>query len=264
MRVGIFISGEIRHDENIIKTNIDLLQDAFQCEVVFGAWKHQHSKYTNLLKTLPNVNYFAVPDIHYEPYIDNPDAISDYQYQKKLRSPNPRHKHQTKQMLVHNELMKLYGNQYDVIVRARWDTTISPIVNLMQYAYKAYREERVVTIGTRKDYHDTIHSIGIEASNSDPYLPHRDSKGRVSVTRTCEMLLDSGLVIHRTKDWDCDFVDQLHNDSKLLAAEFGWYQILVENTESGKWSHYDGGASLTRSINHEDREKLNEIICNYY
>jgi hypothetical protein len=74
------------------------------------------------------------------------------------------------------------------------------------------------------------------------------------------MLNDSGIIIHRTDDWDTELVDRLHNTKKLLAAEFGWHQVLVQGTKHHRWVHYDGGAMLTRCVRKEDMEKIKKIF----
>jgi hypothetical protein len=265
MKVGIFVSAQIRGTIEKLERNFNLLLDSFDnSEIVFGVWSYQKEESSFFHKFSDKIFYMNEPFIHYKPYIDNPTAVTDYQYQKKLAKPDERHQHQTKQILIHNELMKRYGMDYDVIVRSRYDTTLGLFIDFNHFIDECYKTPVCIGISTRSDYHNTIHTIGEYSSNEYPYLNHRDSQtGKVFSAKTCEMFLDNGILIHRSCDWNSQLVEDLHINKKLLAAEFGWWQILVEGTTHHKWKHYDGGASISRSVPKNQREifKKYEMLC---
>jgi hypothetical protein len=267
MKVGIFVSTQIRNPR-IIKRNLDFLLDSFDnSEFVFGIWTYQKIYGKILEKYSDKILYVDEPIIHYDPYIDNPTAIMHHQYQKKLKAPNERHKHQTKQILIHNELMKKYETNYDVIVRCRYDTTISPFIDFNQFIDECYEKPATIAISTRTDYHPSILTVGEFASNDYPYMYHRsEGKYFARCVKTTEMLLDNGVLIHKSSDWNSELVEKLHSDKKLLAAEFGWWQILVDGTSHNNWKHYDGGAGISRTLIDSDREILKkyEILRNNY
>lgn len=263
MRIGIFVSSQVR-DRKRLRENLDLVRDGFRnAELVFGLYDYQYDDFHKVLKSYGEVQKLEEPHIHYEPYIDNPNWSDNYQYTKKLVHPNPRHKHQTKQILCHNELMKTYGKKYDIIVRMRYDCTISPFHDFTKYAEITQETMAASSITTRADYTPALSILNVykEAAWYRPHL-HHDCAGESEVFKhhTAPMMLDSGLLIHRSQDWDCDLVDRLHKDKKLLAAEFGWYQVLIENTEHNRWIHYDGGASISRSVLIKDREIMKKIL----
>lgn len=264
MKVGIFVSAQIRSIANL-KRNFGFLLDSFDnSELVFGVWTYQKNYGELLEKYSDKIVYVEEPVIHYSPYIDNPTAIMHYQYQKKLKNPDERHQHQTKQILIHNELMKKYGMNYDVIVRSRYDTTICPFINFNLFINECYEKPTTIAISTRSDYHNSILSIGEVASNYYPYMNHRNEKtNSIKCIETAEMLLDNGVLIHRSSDWNSDLVEKLHTNKNLLAAEFGWWQILVAGTSHRNWKHFDGGASINRSVMKSDREMLKkyEMLC---
>ncbi len=267
MRIAIVVSTQVRDPIEKIRLNLSLLSDAFPtAKIIAGIWSYEKEKVDDIKSLVDDVVLIDEPVIHYDPYIDNPNAVSDWNYQKKLKNPNERHKHQTKQLLVHNELMKRFQNNFDVIVRARWDTTIGIDLNFMQFAHECMDIPATIAISTRRDYHKSILTIGEVSSWEYPFLKHEcDRTNKIVTSATCEMLLDNGIIIHRVSDWSCELVDRLHNNSRLLAAEFGWYQILVEGTSHHKWKHYDGGATITRTVIKSDRDILKkyESICNY-
>lgn len=265
MKIGVFVSSQIRDNVKDTRRNLIFMKEAFpSSDLILGVWDYQESLAFDYVDLAKEAFIIKEPIIHYEPYIDNPNALETYQYQKKLKSPNDRHKHQTKQILAHNRLMEHYGKQYDVIVRARWDTVVAVTINFIPYIKEALEESKVLSIGTRMDYHKEIFTIGEFSSTDYPYLRHRNSKtNKITVSETCEMLLDNGIIIHSTNDWNVELVQKLHTSKRLLAAEFGWYQVLIGNDQTKKWKHYDGGACLSRSIIKEERQLLKkyEMLC---
>jgi hypothetical protein len=258
MKIGIFVSSQIR-DRKRLEQNFDFLEGGFRnAELVFGVYDYQYDDFKYILDKYENVKLLKEPEIHYEPYIDNPNWSDNYQYTKKLKNPNPRHKHQTKQILCHNELMKTYGEKYDIIVRSRYDTTICPAFDFTEYAKIMYEADAPMSICTRSDYEPatSIFNIYKESTWYNPLMHH--GMEEVRAIPKAPMMLDNGILIHRTEHWDCDLVDRLHKNKKLLAAEFGWYQVLIEKRK--RFLHYDGGASISRSVLISDRKRIEKIL----
>lgn len=255
MKVGVFIQGQLRRSDEELLITLRLLEDAFpSCEFCYTLWDTEYEKRKDFVDQhlTGNLEVLEDFDIGYEPYLDNPNAVKHYQYYKKFNQPNPpRHPHQTKQMLLHNLLMKKYGDRYDVIVRTRFDSTVSPFMDFEKLVREVIETPTVVTCQART----TLHPVSMvhpqyRTSVENPTLPYFHDNGKVTIidpTDHC-MLSDSGIIIHRSEDWDCELVDRLHNTKKLLAAEFGWYQILHAGTSHNHWVDYHGGAMLTRCI----------------
>lgn len=266
MKIGVLVSSQIRDSVKATRRNLIFMKEAFpSSDLILGVWDYQESLAFDYIDLAKEAFIIKEPMIHYEPYIDNPKAVLNYQYQKKLKSPNERHKHQTKQILAHNRLMEHYGKEYDVIIRTRWDTVVGVTIDFLPYLKETFQEEKILSISARVDYHRKILTIGEFSSSEYPYMNHRNSKtGKIKLTKTdSHMLLDNGILIHRTEDWSTDLVRKLHESKKLLAAEFGWYQVLIGNDQTKKWKHYDGGACLSRSIIKEERQLLKkyEMLC---
>jgi hypothetical protein len=266
MRVGIFIQGQLRRSEEELLSSLRLLEDAFpNAEFCYSLWNTEYENRKEFCdKYLTgNLELFEEFDIGYEPYLDNPGAIQDYQYLKKYNKPNPsRHRHQTKQILLHNELLKKYGHRYDVIVRTRWDSTISPTVDFTSILKECYDTPATISCMGRSTISPYMMNIIERADWKEPYYTFKGGDGKffvADVSSHC-MFSDSGIIIHRVDDWDCDLVDRLHNTKKLLAAEFGWHQILVQGTKHHQWIHYDGGAMLTRCITKEEKVKIKQMV----
>lgn len=267
MRIGILVSTQVRESIEKINLNLNLLQDAFpDADLILGLWSYEEHFKQHFKNKSKRIVLIDEPHIHYHPYNANPNALQNWNYQKKLVNPNERHMHQTKQILAHNELIKCVKNDYDIIIRSRWDATISPFIDYGTFVNECYNTPCTISISTRRDYHTSIMSIGEASSWKFPYLNHKEN-GNTKITQssTCQMLLDNGIIIHRSCDWNIELVESLHMNSKLLAAEFGWWQVLVDGTSHKQWIHYDGGATITRTLIKSDREILKkyESLCNH-
>lgn len=263
MRIGIFISGQVRREKEDVQRSIRLLEDAFpNAEFVYGTWETECISYLEELPNWKNLRVYREFDIDYEPFLDNPDAVDDYQYYKKLNNPNPpRHRHQTKQILMHNWLMKEFGHKFDVIIRSRWDVTISPFVDFMSLAKECNELPAIISVQQRTQYKRSMLHLYNRVPWTEGLMSHHTEKGKLYLTKFAKscMVMDAGVILHRSIDWNSNIVDDLHNRKKLLAAEFGWHQVLVQGTAHHQWVHYDGGASLTRTCPKEEREIIREM-----
>lgn len=265
MKIGIFIQGQLRRSDGELNLMLDVLSDAFpDAEFCYATWNTEYEKRKEFCDSLTgNLELFEEFDIGYEPYLDNPDAVKDYQYYKKYNDPNPpRHRHQTKQILLHNELIKKYGHRYDVIVRTRWDSTASPFIDFMPYVKEAYDTPAMVTLMGRPTLNNKMCGIYDRCNSNFPYHLYYFGDGHIKYVNVAEthMVSDSGLIIHKTDDWNCDLVDELHNTKKLLAAEFGWWQVLVDGTSHHNWVNYTGGCMLTRCIQKDERALIKKAM----
>jgi len=265
MEIGIFIQGQLRRSDDELNLLLDILKDAFPtAEFCYATWNTEYETRKEFCDSLTgNLELFEEFDIGYEPYLDNPDAVKDYQYYKKYNVPNPpRHRHQTKQILLHNELIKKYGHKFDVIVRTRWDSTPSPFIDFMPYVKEAYDTPALVSIMGRSTLNTKMCAIYDRCDSTNPFHLYVGEGGTKKMVDTSKghMVPDAGILIHRVDDWDTELVDRLHNDKKLLAAEFGWWQVLVDGTKHHQWVTYTGGSMLTRCIDFEERMLIKKAM----
>ena len=270
MRIGIFIFGQLRRTDEDIRTLCATLKDALPtAEFCYATWKDELEERKELLDSLEgDVELFDQFDLHYRPYLDNEGVYDNYQWLKKFNKPNwPRHPHQTKQIVLHNELMKKHGHRFDVIVRTRFDCMVSPVVNIEDMCKEVYNEPCMTSCMARSTLESSILGIWYKCVGwIDPYMPYKsdnaDGSHRYWMYNPTQSMMvnDTGLIIHRVEDWDTDYCDRLHNDCKLLAGEFGWHQMLIQNTSHGKWIHYDGGATLTRCLPKGELDKIKTIM----
>ena len=147
-----------------------------------------------------------------------------------------KHKGSHKQILGFSDLFTKIPEEYDIIVRARWDTHINTKINWDEYAERAYNEgplgfmvrptrgaqmtDRTVT-EIPKDITDT-------RNDWFWYLP------------------DVLMILHR-KWFDPKIVWDLHERKALWGAEWGWFQVLsLPHGENGNHTSFLGGAQIAR------------------
>jgi len=244
MRVAVCVGGQLRVEPKVLKLTVDLLKDAFPtADMYYTVWREDYVERKDEVDQFGgHVEIIDEYDIDYHPYEDNRDAVNTHNYRKKLKFPNPtRHLHQTKQILNHNTMMRKYLHKYDVVVRSRYDVMLSPYQDYRKVLEECLNHPATITIldGERGNgYH--IHSKVVYDNDSNP----------------SRMVGDSGTFVHRVVDWDCDLVDRLHKEKKLLAAEFGWYQAICQYTEYKNYIIYSGASKLTRCHTPEERENF--------
>jgi hypothetical protein len=240
MKIAVCSGGQLRMTDDVLLLTDKLLKDAFPtADFFYPVWKEDYETrhVTDLLNG--TVEVIEEYDIHYHPYDDNPDVNDTWDYQKKIKHPNPdRHLHQTKQILNHNHMMRKHLQDYDVIVRTRYDSLISPVQGF--------------TKGIELALEGSV--VAYQAGDSDQFLHYQ----KLHHGSESKMISDGGLIFHSPKIWDCDLVDRLHKEKKLLAAEFGWYQVLMENAKS--YVRFIGGAHLTRCVIKKYRKQIEEML----
>lgn len=277
MKVGFFVSGQIRVIHRISELMLNFKKEVPFAEFIGACWKSCENTYDleNLKKeTGIRINVFPDITLNYKPYQDNinydqinwsriwNNKIDEFRKKGafKTLSDNPtkeelhlidRLSHQTKQILIHNEMMRKYKGQYDVIIRGRWDGALGSGLALKNLVDECYEHKALVTLFYRSGYPIDLNQRMLTFDSHCTYL----NKGipsievnRRSFTYIPEIapwIHDGGLIIHRDEDWDCDLVDTLHKNKNLLPAEWGWCQIL-RTPGNRRYLHYDGGCTVVR------------------
>jgi len=246
MRVAVAVGGQLRMSDDMLRLTYDLWRDAFPtADIILAVWSQDYAERSEIVDSFDaKVEIIEEYDIHYHPYEENRDVVDTWNFKKKLLFPNPtRHLHQTKQILNHNKLMKKYGSDYDVVVRTRFDSITSPVQNFEPYLRDCYENGTVISIqdmSAVKKKRKFFSIYNLHNPRADQY-----------------MVFDGGLVIHSVDRWKPDLVEHLHNTKKLLAAEFGWWQVLVGDRDVA-YKIYDGGAQLTRCVKKTDIQLTKE------
>lgn len=208
MKVAVCVSGLPRGDYH---KNISELKEYFPYDFFYGTWSDAEI-------ALPHVYFFEQPNISYNPgfeFIGNPP----YTYKEKGEYHKAKQKpklwlHRTKQILLHAYMMEMIPSEYDMIIRCRFDTVIN----------KQQPTETITTI--LKNAYQNRRSVGF-------FTPKRQTEKFLTTfrklplkhNRSVEMHSDH-MIFHRRDMFDTKLVWNLHAKSELVAAEYGWYQIL--------------------------------------
>jgi len=242
MKVAVCISGQCV--SNNPKTNLthnnDIIKQHFpNLNFYYATWNSYKNEFE---QEFPKYlcRYFEEPNINYHPYLDIPKDKhitkryqSTLEFMKKDKTGN-RLKwsaHHTKQILIHHWLIKDLVDDYDVIVRARFDTFISKNANFDIFIEDTFDNNRVNGFGaTKQKKFDILNEFDSSATGTHHYH-----------------ILDQ-MIIHRTDMVNFDLVNILHEQKLLHAAETGWYQVLSMPYGPNKHRDHDGWVNHDKNI----------------
>ena len=237
MKVAVCVSGVARGE---VDANIALMKKHFPFDFFYATWNNQSSN-------LENCYHYSEPSMFYHPIRDIVDtpapklAIQKHQlvtgqydinfYQRTLNH--------TKQILIHDMLLKDIPQEYNMIIRARFDTRLSTKVDFTKYLEMSYNDNLAVGFGTRTSRHSNY--------NVMREIPKIYPNGNDDVSQDWGWYLMDPLIFHPRKLWNHDLVTTLHNNKQLKAAEWGWYQILSEPYKDNHMCVY-GGAQIEKYL----------------
>lgn len=214
MKIAVCYSCQLRGDYN---SHIPLVREALPgASFYFTTWNTETNIPNWIHKTYPQ------PELHYNPAIENASTWP-IEYMKWIKNRMAYHedwKHRSKQILAHALVVKDFADDYDVIVRVRYDTIISKkmIREMKTFCQKAYDEKRAYGFFVPRARNiDARPELEVDTPNIIAKGAARD-KGHVT----------DHMIIHRRDIFDCDRAWQLHEDKKLRIAEYGWFQLLSE------------------------------------
>lgn len=225
MKVAVCISGALKSgnpkgqhsSKRCLTNNNKIIRSKFPtADFYYATWDMYKDEFE---KTFPDYlcNFFPEPQMHYHPYLDVDEKDYLSQAYKSIATGWARKggqartewtSHHTKQILIHSWLISKIKDQYDIIVRARFDGFISKNADFTEYIKDTYNNKRANCFGTTK--HDKFDNIS-------PLTIHPDKANYWMIDQ---------LIIHPADAIDVNEVNQLHNQKKLLAAEYGWCQVI--------------------------------------
>lgn len=214
MRVAVCVSGVCRGQ---VKRNNERLKEKFPgADFYYATWDG----------SFPG-KVFQEPKPHYHPYVDiDPkhytcpiygDAVH---WAKKGGAQRLAWtSHHVKQILIHFWLADTISG-YDVIVRTRFDAYISKRADFTPYILDTYTNHRANCFGTtRPEGFDSLFEVELKGIHAN-------------------WMLDS-LIIHNADLVDRAKVDDLYQNKRLHAAEFGWHQVLGTHRNHSGWVNPD-------------------------
>lgn len=232
MRIALCINGIYRPNVYPTPTKlIDRMINKFGADTFFHTWE----EYKHTVPKDYHHNLFACdePVLNYHPVTDNKVGCKHAKYEeyKNKRILHDKMAHASKQILGYADLLsKIDVSKYDVIIRARWDTIISSIVDFAPFIDSAVSSPVGFMIRPNRGHLiDDIIEVSKTSGKSDDWYGY----------------LPDVLIFHNPKLFNINYVHQLHKDQSLLPAEWGWYQVLSEPYGDIHYSIH-GGASIAR------------------
>jgi len=236
MKVAVCISGICRSLNSLtsVKRNNEVQKSKFPtADFYYATWNDYKDEFLKNFKEEKGV-FFEQPQMHYHPYLDVVPPKGDlYEFFNETKGWIQQNRkvdwslHHTKQILIHAFLLDSIPDDYDVIVRTRFDGFIHHSAEFEPFIKDTFEKKRPNCFSaTKKPFFDTFRELTSEYHPKMNYW-------------MCDQL-----IIHRRDMFDTRRVMKLHEDRKLLPAEYGWYQVLSEPYGSnhknfGCWVNHD-------------------------
>lgn len=238
MRVAVCVSGACvtGNPKGDIVRNDKMRRATFPgADFYYATWESYRPVFEKLFPN-EHCEYFPEPEIPYHPYmIEKTNHISPFyeatvQWIKKGGKQRLEwSKHHTKQILIHAWLLDTIKDEYDVIVRTRFDGFISKNASFEKYLEDTYVNNRANCFSATKQ------------QKFDELNEFDSSVGKKHNNIHCDQL-----IIHPADAIDIDTVNLLHEKKLLHAAEFGWYQV-ISMPHGSRHRNHDGW------VNHDKR-----------
>lgn len=241
MRVAVCISGII-NDKTAnmsLQRGNEILKEKFPgADFHYATWNGYKDIFE---KNFPDdtCHFFDEPEMNYHPFLDIPKEkyisttyhqIVDFMKKDKTGNRLKWSAHHTKQLLIHSWLVDRIKDNYDVIVRTRFDIFLFKGATFTEYLNDTFINKRANCFSATKT--NKTHILN-EFPTSSP-APHH--------TKHVDMV-----IIHNSDVIDTDKVNNLHKEKLLHGAEFGWYQI-ISMDHGSRHRCYDGWAIMERKI----------------
>ena len=248
MKVAICITG-------LPKGNYQETYKRFQqifpdIDIFAATWDYEKSN-----KNLPTDTYFfPQPNMHYHSLMDIPDDImppvlKTWDLRKKCKTDRKiREKigNGTYQILCHSLLLQSIPNDYDMIIRSRWDTHLSPHVDFDTLITNSYNNKKAIGLGVRTTRYTKLHKL-----YAIPKIWNRMPGSDLSISHDWGGYIMDPLILHPREIFNHDLCWNLHNQKHLMSSERGWYQILSKPFSDNHDCYY-GGAQLERFMKKTD------------
>lgn len=240
MKIAVLYSGICRG--NWLKNNGSVRFHFPDADYHFATWSSKPH-------TMPAVQFKTQiePEMHYHPLVDvPPEQLTPKLIQnKKLcagQAYYERTLHHTKQILAHGMQLAKLEEEYDLIVRVRYDTYLSPKVDFKPWMLKSVEENCAVGFGTRTQRHRELYKL-----EEVPKLYLEGDNLKKNISQDWSWYLVDPMIFHPPKLFDVDYMWKLHKEKKLMVAENGWYQVLSEPYGDNHYSVY-GGAQIEKYL----------------
>jgi len=227
MKIAVCISGIARGN---VKHNIGRIKEAFgdKADIFTASWKEHKNDYSEQY----GAEYYDEPTLHYNSWkdcvTDNPHPKYKLYKQAFINQDGPafflaqRKKlmNATKQLIAHAYQLPNIPQEYDMIIRLRWDSVVSTKLDFTKYLEQSYDGNMAVGFAIRGGRHAKL-----DIFKDIDHVYCDDDTDQMWSRDWCYWLNDN-MIFHPRKLYDCEKVLQYHEEKKLWPAEYGWYQML--------------------------------------
>ena len=141
MKTALCISGIPR---GTVKQNVDIALKHFDADVFYATYTNQEEQ---VKKHTDTYYLHAEPSTPYHPLADVPENIKPpvdktWKLRERIKTDfmlYERMKHQQKQIFAHDMLLNELPEEYDMIIRMRYDTRLSTKVDLKLLLVRSYK-----------------------------------------------------------------------------------------------------------------------------
>ena len=206
MKVALCISGGQRKGDVENETFMKRFCTAFS-----NADFYYHTWNETLLFEEPNIITTPEPHLGYHSVFHTDEYGGDYLDEKRQQVDKSHAKLNTgtKQIIGHAILVQSLPDDYDIIIRTRWDCYVSTKYDWQTAIENCYNENKIYGYAWRPKNSKEFHN---------PYIMDKE------FIRYPYMIADH-VIIHRPSDIDPNSVFLLHEEKKLLPGEWGWHQV---------------------------------------
>ena len=223
MRVAICVSGIPRsgvgnhenRNQDVVRNHLSLKKNFPEADFYFGTWE-RHKDIVNKHFSDHKKYFFSEPITDYHSWFDlNPDVIVSKKMREfldKYRQKKDLHeriKDQNRQILCHANLVSCIEKDYDIIIRARYDTYTYSHGNWLPYLEWVHENQAAIGFANTKPWENFNKTVDLDSKDGN---------------RDC-YLFDS-LIMHSAKNINISEIIKLYEKKSLCPAEFGWYQVL--------------------------------------
>ena len=219
MKVAVAISGAARSGlsgRDLRRNYLRLKENFPEADFFLGSWFDYREVMDNFFPE-ETVYLFKEPEMNYHPFLDiDRGEFETTKIDKAIRNAqnNPKFLntslHQTKQIIAHAIMKSIIPQDYDVLVRARFDTLTFEGADFTPFIEDAHKNKR---------------AIGFATLAPGDFARTQEMKNNNYVKN---FIFDQ-LIIHSNKIFNPGHVYALHRDKKLVAAEYGWWQVMSKD-----------------------------------
>ena len=281
LKINLLVTGKFPEDKDSTHLKESLYRfwhhfvnnSSYDCKIFYHTWNDPEMK--KLLATKYHVGiktskhpplthaekytvYTPQPKAYY-PYIDVPRFNKSLAWKEQIRARNAqnvglrKNNYWYRNFQIMSTLEAIKNSEHtkpDLYIRVRWDTVLSYNFDFDKFINMCYHEQKVIGFGLHPPpYEDNNYDLWSFWHSNTKRLEIGDYYIETSDTWTDQRVQDIVLMF-RPSDFNVKVVQNWFDNKLLLAAEWGWWQVLCYNGSNPPTPHVclNGGATFWRHL----------------